>query len=148
MKSFAAPSQPERFETELYNAFAGILQKNVEGKDFVKLEWCHLITSLEFVPYIFQILAASLEANPSAPLPPNYQSLVGPLLSPQLWTMRGNIPALVRLLAAIVPRGAPEITRNNQLETLLGIFQQLVSTKTNEVQGFELLECIIADFPA
>ena len=101
----------------------------------------------EFIPYIFQILAASLEVNPSAPLPPNYQSLVAPLLSQQLWGMKGNIPALVRLLTTMIPRGASEIARNNQLETLLSIFQQLVSTKANEVQGFELLECAIANFP-
>ena len=107
-----------------------------------------LITLIEFVPYIFQILAASLEANPSKPLPLNYQSLVGPLLSPELWVMKGNIPALVRLLAAIIPRGASEIANNNQLETLLSIFQQLVSAKANEIQGFELLECIVANFPA
>ena len=61
--------------------------------------------------------------------------------------MKGNIPALVRLLAAIIARGASEIADNNQLETLLSIFQQLVSAKANEIQGFELLESIVANFP-
>ncbi len=102
----------------------------------------------EFIPYVFQILAASLEASPSKPLSPNYESLVGPLLEPQLWAMKGNVPALIRLLTAIVPRGALRIAQNNQLEALLGVFQRLISAKTNEVQGFELLECIIASFPA
>lgn len=62
--------------------------------------------------------------------------------------MKGNVPALVRLLTAIIPRGVTEITANNQVETLLGLFQQLVSTKVHEVQGFELLESVIANFPA
>ncbi|KAL8828047.1 MAG: hypothetical protein Q9191_002818 [Dirinaria sp. TL-2023a] len=128
---FAAPSEPERFENQLYDAFAGILYKNIE----------------EFVPYIFQILAAALESNRSANLPPNYVSLIGPVLNPQLWLMRGNVPALVRLLTDVIPRAANEFARADQLEQLLAIFQRLVSTKINEIQGFELLECIIANIP-
>ena len=62
--------------------------------------------------------------------------------------MRGNIPALVRILTAIIPRAANDIVENKQLETLLGIFQQLVSSKANEVQAFELLECIISNISA
>ncbi len=100
------------------------------------------------MPYVFQIFAASLEANPNAPLPSTFQTLIGPLLGPELWGMKGNVPALVRLLTAIIPRGATEITTNNQLETLLGAFQQLVATKVNEVQGFELLDSIMTNFPA
>ena len=40
-----------------------------------------------------------------------------------------------------------DMVQNNQLETLLGIFQELVVTRTNEVYGFELLEVIVASFP-
>ena len=101
----------------------------------------------EFVPYVFQIFAALLEANSSASLPQYYQSLVAPSLSPELWSMRGNVPALVRFLSAVIPRGATDIIQNNQLETILGIFQRLISTKTNETHAFDLLECIIQTFP-
>lgn len=102
----------------------------------------------EFMPYVFQLFAALLEANPSGTLPEYYQSLIGPLLSPELWVSKGNVPALVRLLSSIIARGAADIARNNQLERLLAIFSQLVSTRTNEVFGFELLECIIENFAA
>lgn len=47
----------------------------------------------------------------------------------------------------MIPRGASEIAKNNQLERLLAIFQQLVATKIHETYGFELLECIISNFP-
>lgn len=98
------------------------------------------------MPYVFQLFAALLEANPSGTLPEYYQSLISPLLSPELWVSKGNVPALVRLLSSIIARGAADIARNNQLERLLAIFSQLVSTRTNEVFGFELLECIIENF--
>ena len=39
------------------------------------------------------------------------------------------------------------MVQNQQLETLLGVFSQLVTTKTNETYGFELLEVVIASFP-
>lgn len=100
----------------------------------------------EFVPYVFQLFAALLEANPSASLSRYYLSLIPPILSPELWGSKGNVPALVRLLSSMIPRGASDIAKNNQLERLLTIFQQLVATKTNETYGFELLECIISSF--
>ena len=104
----------------------------------------HLV---EFVPYVFQLFAALLEANPSGSLSDYYQSLIPPILTPELWRSKGNIPALVRLLSSIIPRGSVGIAKNNQIETMLAIFSQLVSTKSNEIYGFELLECIIANFP-
>jgi exportin-2 (importin alpha re-exporter) len=100
----------------------------------------------EFIPYVFQLFAALLEANPSGSLSQYYQSLIPPILSPELWMYKGNVPALVRLLSSMITRGAADIARSNQLERLLAIFSQLVSTKTNETFGFELLECILENF--
>ncbi|KAL2354309.1 putative chromosome segregation protein Cse1 [Cryomyces antarcticus] len=128
---FAAPSQPKKFETALYNPFGEILSNDVQ----------------EFAPYVFQLFAALLEANPSGSLPEYYKSLIGPVLMPVLWDSRGNIPALVRLLSASIPRGAESILKNNQLEPILGIFQKLVSSKVNETHGFDLLESVITSFP-
>ncbi|KAA6407194.1 MAG: chromosome segregation Cse1 [Lasallia pustulata] len=128
---FAAPSQPEKLEARLYSPFASILQNEVS----------------EFTPYVFQLFAALLEANPSASLSEYYQSLVSPILAIEVWVSKGNVPALVRLLTSIIPRGATEIAKNNQLEPILGIFQQLVATRTNEIYAFELLECIVSIFP-
>jgi exportin-2 (importin alpha re-exporter) len=129
---FAAPSQPEKLETALYDPFAAILQSDVQ----------------EFTPYVFQLFAALLEANPSGELSNYYTQLVQPILMPSLWESRGNVPALVRLLAAIIPRGAQSIIQNNQVEPILGIFQKLITTKVHESQGFDLLEAVIASFPA
>ena len=106
-----------------------------------------LLTYAEFIPYVFQLFAALLEANPSGSLSDYYKSLIPPVLDPSPWASKGNVPALVRLLSAIIPRGAADIIENNQLETLLGVFQQLVATKTNETYGFELLECVVNNFP-
>lgn len=56
------------------------------------------------------------------------------------------MPALVRLLTAIIQRGTAEIVQIGQLEAILGIFSQLVSAKTNEIYSFELLECVLSYF--
>lgn len=100
----------------------------------------------EFMPYVFQLFAALLEANPSGALSQYYRNLIPPILTPSLWTSKGNVPALIRLLSAMIPRGTTHMEQNKQLETLLGVFSQLVVTKTNEAYGFELLEVIIASF--
>ena len=103
--------------------------------------------SPEFVPYVFQLFAALLEAAPSASLPDYYLSLLGGTLSPGLWSMKGNVPALARFLSAVIPRGATQIVQNQQLDPLLGIFEKLISTKTNEMHAFEILENIILALP-
>ncbi|KAJ5778914.1 hypothetical protein N7457_006634 [Penicillium paradoxum] len=128
---YAAPANPDKLEQALYAPFAGILQNDVQ----------------EFIPYVFQLFAALLEANPSATLPTYYQELIGPILMPVMWDSKGNIPALVRLLSSIIPRGSQYIAEHNQIEPILGIFQKLVSTKANESFGFDLLETVVANFP-
>jgi exportin-2 (importin alpha re-exporter) len=94
-----------------------------------------------------QLFAALLEANPSNSLTDHYKGLIQPILMPVLWESKGNAPALVRLLNAILPRGAADIASHNQIEPILGIFQKLVSLKATEVQAFELLEVIVTVFP-
>ncbi|OJJ04701.1 hypothetical protein ASPVEDRAFT_31147 [Aspergillus versicolor CBS 583.65] len=129
---YAAPANPDKLEQALYPPFSAILQGDVQ----------------EFVPYIFQLFAALLEANPSGTLPTYYQSLIAPILAPQVWESKGNIPALVRLLSSIISRGSQFILENNQLINTLGIFQKLLSSKTNESYGFDLLEAVIEHFPS
>ena len=99
------------------------------------------------MPYVFQLFAALLETNPSNTLPDHFKDLIQPILMPVLWESKGNAPALVRLLGTILPRGAADIARNNQIEPILGIFQKLISLRATEVQAFELLESIVAAFP-
>jgi exportin-2 (importin alpha re-exporter) len=129
---FSAPSQPEKLENVLYDPFAAILQADVQ----------------EFTPYVFQLFAALLEANPSANLSAYYQQLIQPILMPTLWESKGNVPALVRLLSAMILRGADYMVQNNQVEPILGIFQKLITTKSHESHGFDLLEAIVGTFPA
>ncbi|KAJ5674709.1 Armadillo-like helical [Penicillium maclennaniae] len=128
---YAAPANPDKLEQALYTPFAGILQGDVQ----------------EFMPYVFQLFAALLEANSSATLPGYYQELIAPILMPVMWESRGNTPALVRLLSSIISRGSQYILEHNQLEPILGIFQKLVSTKANEGYAFDLLETVVSNFP-
>lgn len=129
---YTTPQKSEDLEGKLYNPFADILAEDVA----------------EFVPYVFQLFAALLEANPSGTLTDYYKALIPAIITPSLWGVKGNVPALVRLLSAIVPRGASDIVQNNQVEPILGIFQKLVSTKVQENHGFDLLEAVVGALPA
>jgi exportin-2 (importin alpha re-exporter) len=101
----------------------------------------------EFKPYVFQLFAALLEARPSGALSEYYQGLIAPILTPELWASRGNVPALSRLLCAIIPRGAPQIAANNQMEAVLGVYQNLISKKTKtDVYAFDILESLVVAF--
>lgn len=129
---YAAPSQPDKLESTLFAPFAEILQNDVQ----------------EFMPYVFQLFAALLEANPSASLSEYYQGLIQPVLMPSLWQSKGNTPALVRLLSSLIKRGGADMAKNNQVEPILGVFQQLISQKSNEAYGFDLLEACVAYLPS
>ncbi|CUS11908.1 unnamed protein product [Tuber aestivum] len=128
---FVAPGQPESLENALHDPFMAVLGQDVT----------------EFIPYVFQLLALLLESDAPAPLPRRYKDLMTPLLTPALWESRGNVPALVRLLQAIMARGASHFVENNQLSAILGIFQKLVASKLTEVHAFELLEACFIYFP-
>ena len=128
---FSAPSQSNELEMALYDPFAEILQNNVQ----------------EFMPYVFQLFAALLEANPCVGLSDYYKSIIPPILMAPLWESKGNVPALVRLLSAMMPRGAESMVHDGQVEPILGLFRKLISTKTNETMGFDLVESVISSFP-
>ena len=128
---FSGPSRAETLAGTLFNSFLAVLQQSVE----------------EYMPYVFQLMAALIEAEPSKPLPAIYQPLIGPLLSPQLWEQRGNVPGLVRLLSAIVTRASQEMIQASQVENVLGIFQKLLSIKSFENYGFDLIETVVFVFP-
>jgi exportin-2 (importin alpha re-exporter) len=128
---FAGPSKSEALASALFTPFLRVLQNSID----------------EFMPYVFQLLAALVEAEPTAPLPASFQPLIAPILLPQLWEQRGNVPGLVRLLSALVTRAPSLMQSNNQIEPVLGIYQKLLSTKIYESFGFDLLETVIAAFP-
>jgi exportin-2 (importin alpha re-exporter) len=128
---FGAPKHPQVFEERLYGPFADCLGAGVE----------------EFTPYIFQLFSALLEANPSGELSSYYRGLLVIILQHSVWEQRGNVPALARLLSAMIARDAQHIVADNQMEPILGIFQKLVVTKAHENYSFELIEAIIANVP-
>ncbi|KAF1979108.1 Cse1-domain-containing protein [Bimuria novae-zelandiae CBS 107.79] len=128
---FAAPMHSQMFEEKLADPFQAILADNVE----------------EFAPYVFQLFAALLEANPSGALTSYYQNLLGVIITPGVWESRGNIPALVRLLTAIIARDAQNVVARNQLEPILGIYHKLVVSKLNETYAFELIQAVVTAVP-
>ncbi|KAF2002554.1 Cse1-domain-containing protein [Amniculicola lignicola CBS 123094] len=128
---FAGPSQGANLETVLYDPFASILQEDVQ----------------EFVPYVFQLFAALLEANPSGRLSDLYVALLDVIIKPAVWETRGNVPALARFLKAMIPRDVEGIIARDQIEPILGIFQKLVSSKAHESSAFELIETLITYIP-
>jgi exportin-2 (importin alpha re-exporter) len=127
---YAGPTQSAMLEEKLYDPFAVVLKEAVD----------------EFMPYVFQLFAALLEANPSGQLTQYYQDLLGLIILPTVWETKGNVPALVRLLTSMIPRDVQRITEK-LLEPILGIFQKLISTKVHESLAFDLIETIIASIP-
>lgn len=102
----------------------------------------------EFIPYIIQILTQLLLARPAEQgLSHSYQQLIRPLLAPSLWEAKGNAPALVGLLQAILSHGGQVMIESGSLEPLLGVFQKLISSKVNDQYGYDLLEDIFTYIP-
>ena len=112
------------FESLLFPPFQSILTQDIT----------------EFIPYVFQVLALLLSARPAGSgLSDAYKSLFPPLLSPILWKQKGYIPALSELFRAYITIGMHDIYTSGHIEGVLGIFQELLSTKIHEVYAFKLL---------
>ena len=102
----------------------------------------------EFVPYVFQILSLMLELRGGqSEVPESYMALFPHLLVPVLWERPANIQPLVRLLQAFIQIGSRQVVGSQKLEALLGIFQKLVASKTNDHEGFYLLQSMIEYLP-
>lgn len=114
------------FEEALFPVFQEILQQDVQ----------------EFIPYVFQILSLLLEFHDTS-VPETYMSLFPCLLSPVLWERPGNIHPLVRLIQAYVEKGAQQVVATNKLSGLLGVFQKLIASKSNDHEGFYIMQSLI-----
>jgi exportin-2 (importin alpha re-exporter) len=102
----------------------------------------------EFVPYVFQILSLMLELRGGqSEVPESYMALFPHLLVPVLWERPANIHPLVRLLQAFIQIGSRQVVASQKLEALLGIFQKLVASKSNDHEGFYLLQSMIEYLP-
>ncbi|KAI8977279.1 Cse1-domain-containing protein [Mycotypha africana] len=119
------------FESMCFGPFENILSQDVA----------------EFTPYVFQLLAQLLEQHKGTELTQSYIALLNPLLNPSLWE-QGNTPALVRLTQAYLEKGVTTIIQSNQLEPILGIFQQkLVYSRQFDHYGMLLLLTITCCVP-
>ncbi|XP_010506660.1 PREDICTED: exportin-2 [Camelina sativa] len=114
------------FETSLFPSLQMILANDIT----------------EFLPYAFQLLAQLVELN-RPPLAPSYMHIFLLLLSPESWKRSGNVPALVRLLQAFLQKAPHEVTQENRLSQVLGIFEKLVASPSTDDQGFYILNTII-----
>ncbi|KAI0472065.1 chromosome segregation protein [Xylariaceae sp. FL0804] len=129
--SCGSPNETSKLEERLWEPFNRIITEEVT----------------EFTPYVFQLFAKLLELNPSGALPNHYQALVPPLMVSATWDVRGTVPALTRLLAAIIPRAAQSIVAENQVQPILGIFQGLLRGKRTEQNAFDVLEAVVIALP-
>ncbi|WFD31993.1 importin-alpha export receptor [Malassezia sp. CBS 17886] len=128
-------AQMGAMEQALFPVFTQVLQSDVA----------------EYIPYVFQIMAQLLEAHAAVDaartLPPAYTALLPPLLTPALWEQKGNVPALVRLLKAYLRQTPGSLVENAQVEAFLGIYQKLISSRLNDVYGFDLLTTLLRSVP-
>lgn len=97
----------------------------------------------EFMPYAFQILSLLLEYYEPGQVPASYTELFKMFLSPELWEKPANIQPMVRFLTAFIERSAPTIVAENKMAPLLGVFQKLIASKSNDHQGFYILQALV-----
>lgn len=121
------PSAIASFEKSLFPVFFQVLEKDVG----------------EIVPYVFQIMSLLLQMQGGCPA--TYLDLYQPLLVPQLWEAGGNVQPLVRLLSTIIEKNPTKPAE--KLEPLLGVFQKLIASRSNDVHGFTLLKAITCFVP-
>ncbi|SCU86398.1 LAMI_0D01904g1_1 [Lachancea mirantina] len=99
----------------------------------------------EFIPYAIQLIAYCIEQLPlNSALPESVMQMSQPILSPAVWEMKGNVPAVARLLKDIIRVDSGVYP---DLVPVLGVFQRLIASKTHDVYGFELLEYVMTFTP-
>lgn len=138
------PSNP-RFSHYIFESIGVILNYvNIELLpsliELIMPSFLHILSEdiQEFIPYVFQILAYCIEKGGT--VPESIKQLGQPILAPSVWELKGNVPAVTRLLRAFIKTDA---TVFPDLIPVLGVFQRLIASKAYEVHGFELLEDIM-----
>jgi exportin-2 (importin alpha re-exporter) len=136
------PTSPENLafvESHIVPQLLSILSQGVEG-----IPLSH--TNIEFMPYVFQLLSQLLENQKTNGLSEDYLQLLGPLINPDLWRTKANTTPLVRLLQAYLRRGVANI-QASQLQGILGVWQNLISSKLYDAYGFDLLMTLFLEVP-
>lgn len=126
------PNAVTSFEEALFPQFQNILQADI----------------MEFLPYVFQMLSLLMEIRQTiGSVPDPYLALFPCLLSPVLWERPGNITPLIRLMCTFVKQAAPQIQAQGKLMGVLGVFQKMIASKTNDHEGFYLLQNLVLYYP-
>ncbi|XP_045455694.1 exportin-2 [Melitaea cinxia] len=130
------PAAITAFEDALFPIFQDILQNDIQ----------------EFMPYVFQMLSLLLElrgeggGGAGGGEPEMYAALLPCLVAPPLWERPANVRPLVRLLCAFVLTRARLVLGSGKLNAMLGVFQKLIASKTNDHEGFYLIQTMLFKF--
>ncbi|CAH2246370.1 jg27637 [Pararge aegeria aegeria] len=130
------PNAITAFEDALFPIFQEILQNDVQ----------------EFMPYVFQMLSLLLEMRGSGAGGAGdagaeaYAALLPCLVAPPLWEQTANVRPLVRLLCAFVATRSERVLADGKLNAMLGVFQKLIASKTNDHEGFYLIQTMLYKF--
>uniref|UniRef100_A0A1A9VIB6 Exportin-2 n=1 Tax=Glossina austeni TaxID=7395 RepID=A0A1A9VIB6_GLOAU len=128
----AEPAAVTSFEEVLFPVFQGILQQDI----------------LEFMPYVFQMLSLLLEIREnSGSISEPYWALFPCLLAPPLWDRSGNVTPLIRLISAFIKQDSNHVVALGKLSAILGIFQKMIASKSNDHEGFYLLQNLLTYYP-
>lgn len=137
-----SPTTLPTFERTLFGPFTIILQQDIDRELLSSVSYCSDFV-LEYIPYIFQILAQMLDLH-TAEVPDEYRGLLPFLLTPAIWQQKGSIPGLVKLLKAYLSRDSKQMVAGGQVASVLAVAQQrLIPSKLNDVWGFELLQAVV-----
>lgn len=127
---FANKSLIEKFESNLFPIFNYVLEQDIT----------------EFIPYAFQLLSLMLELHDQS-IPNVYLELFPFLLMPVLWERPGYIPALVKLLQSYIKKASDTIV-TEKIMPVLGVFQRLIASKTNDHFAFYILNSLTEHLPS
>ncbi|KAF9794424.1 hypothetical protein SFRURICE_009680 [Spodoptera frugiperda] len=105
----------------------------------------------EFMPYVFQMLSLLLElrgggAGGAGGGGEAYGALLPCVVAPALWERPANVRPLVRLLCAFVAHRTQLVLDSGRLNAMLGVFQKLIASKTNDHEGFYLIQTMLYKF--
>ncbi|CAB3229559.1 unnamed protein product [Arctia plantaginis] len=131
----ANPNAISAFEDALFPIFQEILQNDIQ----------------EFMPYVFQMLSLFLEmrgcrGGAGGAGDDAYSALLPCVVAPALWERAANVRPLVRLLCAFVATRADLVLASGRLNAMLGVFQKLIASKTNDHEGFYLIQTMLYKF--
>ncbi|XP_076036358.1 chromosome segregation 1 [Oratosquilla oratoria] len=118
------------FDRNLFPIFQEILQNEVDS----------------LIPYVFQILSLLLERQKDS-VPEPYLQLLPFLVMPALWERPGYVSPMVRLLQVYIEKASPNIIQLGKLEAVLGVFNKLNASKSNDHEGFYLLQSLLLYMP-